>query len=134
MITSPYEKYRQSSVQTSTPGQLLLMLYDGAIRFVRSGIDGLQKKDMQKANLNLGKGQSIVNELLSTLDRTYEVSEGLASLYEYINHLLIEANIKKNEQPAEEALGYLTDLRETFAQAAKLTVAGQSQGQEILHG
>ncbi|WP_068620579.1 flagellar export chaperone FliS [Paenibacillus tuaregi] len=132
MITSPYEKYRQSSVQTSTPSQLLLMLYDGAIRFVRSGIDGIQKQDLEKANLNLGKGQSIVNELLSTLDRTYEVSEGLASLYEYINHLLIEANIKKQTEPAQEALGYLTDLRETFAQAAKMVAAGQSQ--EIVHG
>ncbi|GIO57112.1 flagellar export chaperone FliS [Paenibacillus cineris] len=127
MITSPYEKYRQSSVQTSTPGQLLLMLYDGAIRFVRAGIDSLQKKDLQKANLNLGKSQSIVNELLSTLDRSYAVSEGLASLYEYINHLLIESNVKKTAAPAEEALGYLMDLRETFAEAAKMTTGSLSQ-------
>ncbi|MET3852788.1 MULTISPECIES: flagellar export chaperone FliS [Paenibacillus] len=127
MITSPYEKYRQSSVQTSTPGQLLLMLYDGAIRFVRAGIDSLQKKDLQKANLNLGKSQSIVNELLSTLDRSYAVSEGLASLYEYINHLLIESNVKKTVAPAEEALGYLMDLRETFAEAAKMTAGSLSQ-------
>lgn len=127
MITSPYEKYRQSSVQTSTPGQLLLMLYDGAIRFVRAGIDSLQKKDLQKANLNLGKSQSIVNELLSTLDRSYAVSEGLASLYEYINHLLIESNVKKTVAPAEEALGYLMDLRETFAEAAKMTAGSMSQ-------
>lgn len=127
MITSPYEKYRQSSVQTSTPGQLLLMLYDGAIRFIRAGIDSLQKKDLQKANLNLGKSQSIVNELLSTLDRSYAVSEGLASLYEYINHLLIESNVKKTVAPAEEALGYLMDLRETFAEAAKMTAGSLSQ-------
>ncbi|MEK5640235.1 flagellar export chaperone FliS [Paenibacillus rhizosphaerae] len=127
MITSPYEKYRQSSVQTSTPGQLLLMLYDGAIRFVRAGIDSLQKKELQKANLNLGKSQSIVNELLSTLDRSYAVSEGLASLYEYINHLLIESNVKKTAAPAEEALGYLMDLRETFAEAAKMTAGSLSQ-------
>ncbi|MEC0241422.1 flagellar export chaperone FliS [Paenibacillus dokdonensis] len=132
MITSPYEKYRQSSVQTSTPGQLLLMLFDGAIRFVRAGIDGLHKHDMQQANMNLGKGQSIVNELISSLDRSYEMSEGLASLYEYINHLLIESNVKKSVHPAEEALGYLTDLRETFAQASKLAVGGQSQ--EIVNG
>ncbi|MCM3000709.1 flagellar export chaperone FliS [Paenibacillus cellulositrophicus] len=127
MITSPYEKYRQSSVQTSTPGQLLLMLYDGAIRFVRAGIDSMQKKDLQKANMNLGKSQSIVNELLSTLDRNYAVSEGLAALYEYINHLLIESNVKKTTAPAEEALGYLMDLRDTFAEAAKMTAGSLSQ-------
>ncbi|RUT33263.1 flagellar export chaperone FliS [Paenibacillus zeisoli] len=121
MITSPYEKYRQSSVQTSTPGQLLLMLFDGAIRFVRTGMDGLQNQDISKANLNLGKAQTIISELIVTLDPSYEVSEGLASLYEYTNHLLIQANVKKDVQPAEEALGYLVELKETFAQAVKLT-------------
>ncbi|MBP2001771.1 flagellar protein FliS [Paenibacillus shirakamiensis] len=134
MITSPYEKYRQSSVQTSTPGQLLLKLYDGAIRFIRLGIEGLQSKDIGKANLNLGKAQSIVGELIASLDRSYDVSEGLASMYDYINHLLVEANIKKTTEPATEALGYLADLRETFAQAAKLIVARQGQNSETLHG
>ncbi|MBB3130899.1 flagellar protein FliS [Paenibacillus rhizosphaerae] len=120
MITSPYEKYRQSSVQTS-PSQLLLMLFDGAIRFTRSGIEGLNKRDFQKVNNSLGKSQTIIYELIATLDTSYEVSKSLAALYEYINHLLIEANVKKNAIPAEEALGYLTDLRETFAEAAKIT-------------
>lgn len=42
MITSPYEKYKQSSVQTSTPGQLVIMLYDGAIRFTKIGLEELK--------------------------------------------------------------------------------------------
>ena len=41
MITSPYEKYRQSSVQTATPEHLVVMLYDGAIRFIRTAIQGI---------------------------------------------------------------------------------------------
>lgn len=85
MITSPYEKYRQSSVQTSTPAQLVLMLYDGAIRFVRTAMDGLSKQDFEKTNLNFGKAQSIISELMSTLDYSYEVSNNLYSLYEYSN-------------------------------------------------
>ncbi|WP_019635626.1 flagellar export chaperone FliS [Paenibacillus fonticola] len=124
MITSPYDKYRQSSVQTSTPSQLLLMLYDGAIRFVRGGIEGIKEGDYDKVNTLLNKAQSIVTELTVTLDYSYEVSKGLASLYEYINHLLIDANIKKTAPPAEEALGYLLDLRDTWAQAAKLAGGG----------
>ncbi|GGD92185.1 flagellar export chaperone FliS [Paenibacillus nasutitermitis] len=127
MITSPYEKYRQSSVQTSTPAQLLLMLFDGAIRNVRAGMDGLKQHDVQKSNLNLGKAQTIVSELMSTLDSSYEVSKGLAAIYEYVNHLLIEANVKKAMEPAEEALGYLTDLRETWAQAAKLVPSSEGK-------
>lgn len=119
MITSPYDKYRQSSVQTSTPAQLLLMLFDGAIRFINAGLDGVHQQDIQKSNLNFGKAQSIMSELMSTLDPSYEVSKSLFALYEYINHLLIEANIKKETEPAEEALGYITELRDTWAQAAK---------------
>ncbi|WP_433707480.1 flagellar export chaperone FliS [Paenibacillus illinoisensis] len=129
MITSPYEKYRQSSVQTSTPEQLLIMLYDGAIRFIRAGIDGLKHQDLEKINLNLGKAQTIVSELMSTLDSSYEVSKGLSALYEYVNHLLTQSNVKKESEPAEEALGYLTELRATWAQAMKVTT-----GQEKVHG
>ncbi|MGR6546070.1 flagellar export chaperone FliS [Paenibacillus tundrae] len=129
MITSPYEKYRQSSVQTSTPEQLLIMLYDGAIRFIKTGIDGMKHQDLEKINLNLGKAQTIVSELMSTLDSSIEVSKGLLALYEYVNHLLSQSNIKKVPEPAEEALGYLTELRETWAEAIK--VAGN---QERVHG
>lgn len=127
MIKSPYEKYRQSSVQIATPAQLLLMLYDGAIRFISAGIDGLNQHDYEKSNLNLGKAQTIISELLSTLDTSYEVSKGLAAMYDYIRYLLIDANVKKAVEPAEEALGYFKDLRETWAQAAKAT-AGQLEG------
>lgn len=90
MINSPYEKYRQSSVNTSTPAQLLIMLFDGAIRFVRAGIEGIDSVNHQKANLNLGKAQLIISELMSTLNPSYEISNSLLSLYEYINYLLIK--------------------------------------------
>lgn len=120
MIKSPYDKYRQSSVQTSTPAQLVIMLYDGAIRFIKTALDGLSKQDLEKSNLNFGKAQTIISELMSTLDYSIDVSKGLYSLYEYTNYLLIEANIHKNPAKAEEAIGYLTDLRETWLQASKL--------------
>ncbi|OKP85805.1 flagellar export chaperone FliS [Paenibacillus helianthi] len=126
MLKSPYEKYRQSSVQTSTPAQLVIMLYDGAIRFIRTGMEGLKNQDYEKTNLNLGKAQTIVSELMSTLDYSIEISKDLFSLYEYTNFLLVEANIHKNPEKAEEAIGYLTDLRETWLQASKLA-AGQTE-------
>jgi flagellar protein FliS len=126
MIRSPYDKYRQSSVNTSSPSQLLLMMFDGAIRFGKAALEGMETSDYSKVSTNLGKAQTIVNELITTLDNSYDVSKSLAALYEYINHLLIESNIKKTKAPAEEAIGYLMELRVTFAEAAKLT-AGQDQ-------
>lgn len=120
LLTSPYEKYRQSAVQTSTPAQLVIMLYDGAVRFVKVGMEGINNNDFQKVNHNFGKAQSIVSELMSTLDFSYDISKNLYSLYEYINYLLIQANIKKSVEQAEEALSYLTDLRETWHTASKM--------------
>lgn len=131
MISSPYDKYRQSSVQTATPGQLLLMMYDGAIKFVRGGLEGLKDSNYQNANTFLNKAQTIVSELIVTLDYSFEVSKGLAAMYEYINYLLVQANIKKEAGPAEEALGYLVELRETWSQAAKMSAA---VGSEIANG
>lgn len=125
MITSPYDKYKNSSVQTSTPGQLVVMLYDGAIRFVKAGLDGISSNDYAKANVNLGKAQTIISELMSTLNRSYDISKNLYSLYEYMNYLLIQTNIKKKVESGEEVLGYLQELRETWITVTKQT-AGMS--------
>ncbi|MGO4733182.1 flagellar export chaperone FliS [Paenibacillus sp. 2KB_22] len=127
MITSPYDKYKQSSVQTSTPGQLVIMLYDGAIRFTKMGLEGIKNKDYSKANINLGKAQTIVSELMSTLNLSYPVSKDLFSLYEYMNHLLIQANIKKDIKHGEEALGYFQELRETWVVASKQAMGAPAQ-------
>ncbi|WP_336076721.1 flagellar export chaperone FliS [Paenibacillus sp. 203] len=129
MISSPYEKYKQSSVQTSTPGQLIIMLYDGAIRFVKAGLEGISSNDIAKANINLGKAQTIISELMSTLNYSYDISKNLYALYEYMNYLLIQTNIKKKIESGEEVLGYLQELRETWVTVNKLT-AGMSLSTE----
>ncbi|MDQ0048948.1 flagellar protein FliS [Paenibacillus polymyxa] len=129
LISSPYEKYKQSSVQTSTPGQLIIMLYDGAIRFVKAGLEGISSNDIAKANINLGKAQTIISELMSTLNYSYDISKNLYALYEYMNYLLIQTNIKKRIESGEEVLGYLQELRETWIAVNKLT-AGMSLSTE----
>ena len=136
LITSPYDKYRQSSVQTSNPAQLIIMLYDGAIRFVKTAIEGLAQNDNEKTSLNLGKAQTIISELMSTLDRSYDISKNLNSLYEYTNYLLVEANIRKDASKAQEAVGYLTELRETWLEASKIAAGQQpsSVSAESAHG
>lgn len=95
-------------------------------------MDGLSKQEYEKTSLNFGKAQTIISELMSTLDYSYEVSNNLYSLYEYTNFLLVEANIRKSPEKAEEAIGYLTELRETWLQASKIA-AGQGQA-ESAHG
>lgn len=123
-------KYLQTTIQTATPAQLLIMLYDGAIRFCRQAIEGIKSSNYAAANENLIKTQNIIKEFMITLDRSNPVSDSLLQLYEYFNMRLIEANLQKNAEPAEEVLSQLIELKETWIQAAKQynQLAGQSGG------
>ena len=126
MISTQRNKYVQTSIQTATPAQLLIMLCDGAIRYCKQAIEALKSKRHEEANEYLGRVQDIVSEFTITLDRSYEISDSLSRLYEYFNYQLIQANIKKESAPAEEVLGYLIELRETWVQAALLAKQGDA--------
>lgn len=99
-----------------------MMLYDGAIKFVRFGIEGIQQKNVEQANTNLIKAQKILHELIAALNFDYEISKNLVLIYEYMIRQLILANSTKKEGPAREVLGYLTEMKETWAEAAKKPV------------
>lgn len=126
MIQAQRNKYMENTVQTATPAQLLIMLCDGAIRYCRASIEALKASNYQDANINLVKVQDIISEFAITLDRSAPVSGDLLKLYEYFGRRLIEANIKKSVGPAEEVLGYLVQLKETWMQAAKLANGGSA--------
>jgi flagellar protein FliS len=120
MLHSNRNKYVQNSIQTATPAQLLIMLYDGAIKFTKQAMEAIEKKNYMEAHRNLIKVQDIVQEFIITLDHNAPVAEGLLKLYDYFMYLLVQGNVKKNTKPLEELLGYLTDLKETWVQAARL--------------
>lgn len=117
-------KYLETTVQTATPAQLLIMLCDGAIRFCKASIEAIRTNNFEEANTQLVKVQNIISEFAITIDRSTAISEPLLRLYEYFNYRLIEANMKKSTEPVEEVLGYLIDMKETWIQAAKLSTAG----------
>jgi flagellar secretion chaperone FliS len=120
MLLQQRNKYLETSIQTMTPTQLLMMLYDGAIRFCRQGIEAINNNDAANAHMNLTKAQDIIDEFVITLDHDAPIAETLLPLYDYYKHLLTEANIKKSIEPIEEVLGYLSEMKETWMQAAKL--------------
>ncbi|MOA26188.1 Flagellar protein FliS [compost metagenome] len=119
MISSPYQKYQQAQAQTASKPKLLIMLYDGAIRFVQAGIEGITEKNYEKANTNLGKAQAIIHELVSSLNFEYPIANDLARIYGYMLHQLIDSNMKKAAAPAEEVLEHLNELREAWIEATK---------------
>lgn len=118
MLHTPQTAYKQAAALTSTPSQLLIMLYDGCIRFIRAGVDGIHEGNIEKANNNLIKAQSIIYELIRTLDMKYPISEQLARVYEYMIYQLVQANTKKSADNAEEVLAHVMELREAWVIAS----------------
>lgn len=112
-------QYQQNSIMTATPEELTLMLYNGCIKGIRLAKIGLEDKDYEKANLYLCKAQAIIRELRATLDMKYDISKNLYELYTYFLDRLIEANVKKETSILDEVEQFVSDLRDTWAEAMK---------------
>lgn len=124
MIQSQQQnKYLETTVLTATPGQLLIMLTDGAIRFAKQAIAAINEKKFEAANKYLIKVQEIISEFVITLDKKAPIADNLLRLYDYFKFRLVEANTQKIVEPIEEVIGYLVELKETWMQAAKLSLA-----------
>lgn len=120
MPNNAYSQYQNSTVNTSTPQELTLMLYNGLVRFIKQSMLAIDEKDVTKAHTFNLKAQAIVFEFMSTLDKKYEVANSFLPLYDFMYRRLIEANIKKDKAMLEEVLGLAEDFRDTWAQAMKL--------------
>lgn len=115
--------YQQNSVNTASKERLLLMLLDGLVKFIKQGITGIEEKDIIKTNTNLTKAQSIILELIASLNMQVggEISKSLSQLYDYMHRRLVQANIRKDGTIAKEVLGFAEELKETFEEAYRLT-------------
>ncbi|MEA5010193.1 MAG: flagellar export chaperone FliS [Angelakisella sp.] len=121
MPVNPYEQYRQQSIMTMTQGEILIKLYEEIVKQLSSAVIHIQKKDYFLSNQSLQKSQRILGYLTSTLDTKYDVSENLALLYDFFNQNIIDANIKKDPAILEEIIPMVSELRDTFAQADRLS-------------
>lgn len=128
MHQAQYNKYMATTVQTATPAQLLVMLYDGAIRFCKASIEAMKDKKYEEVNRNLCRAQDIIQEFIITLDRSSPIAERLLPLYEYFLARLIEANTKKESTIVQEVVGYLVELKETWVNASRQMALGASHG------
>jgi len=128
MNTQMANAYKNQQVMTASPEQLTLLLYNGALRFLTESILAMEQGDVQKSyNANL-RVQDIVHEFVVTLDMSYELSKTWAQLYEYIEYCLIQGNIKKDVEQLQNAKSMLTEMRDTWAEAMKLTHVARAVG------
>jgi len=120
-MLNSYQAYKQQSVMTMTPVEMLIMLYDGALKeiyIVRQAFE-LEPRDLSIINKGLQKAQKIINYLKLSLDTNYTVALNLLSLYDYCDWLLIQANIKKDPARLSEVEDIITQLKESYVQADK---------------
>lgn len=113
-------QYRYNQVQTASPQELVLMLYDAAIKSGRQAAQAIRERDFETANERLIHMQDIFAELIRGLDLAYPLADHLLKLYDFMTRHVIAANIGKDVGKVEEVLQLLADLRETWAQAIVL--------------
>ena len=115
------EAYRQTMVQSRSPLELVVMLYDGALRFLKETEEAMRRGDLIAKRNALSKSFAILSELQSTLnvDQGSATAESLDSLYVYMINRLTEANIQKNPAPVQEVITLLTGLRDAWAAVAQ---------------
>ncbi len=120
MATNAAATYQNNKILTASPAELTLMLYEGAIKFCNLASIALEKKDFEKANINIIKAERIIMELRTTLDFKYPVANEFNTVYDYIYRRLIEANLHKDSEILEEALQYTREMRDTWKDVMRL--------------
>lgn len=116
-MNSPYNIYKANQVNTTSKERLVLMVYDGAVKYLTKAVAAIDDHDYQQAHAHLVRSQDIILALMSGLNmQAGDISNNLFNLYEYMHRQLVEANIKKDKELVERVLGMVSDLRDTWAQ------------------
>ena len=119
-INNPYKSYQQNSVVQLSPAELTLMLYNGCLKFLNQAKKGIESGNIELKNINIQKAQNIISEFMITLDMSVPLSKNMMSLYEYMHHQLVQANIHSNVELIDEVSGLITDFRDTWKQAIQI--------------
>jgi flagellar protein FliS len=115
-----YGRYQQQSAMTASPGELTLMLYEGCVKFLKQSRLFMEEHQFDKASNASIRAQDIISELMATLDMSYDISNNLYSLYDFILYQIVQSNIKKNVSLLEEPITMMSELRDTWQQAVRL--------------
>lgn len=128
-----YGQYTQRNVQTATPGQLVVMLYDGMIRFFTQARVAIEAGDIQTVANRVNRGLAIVTELRCTLDMTQgELPERLASIYEWCHDEVVDARLQNDTERLNRVISMLTDLRGAWAQVANTPRPDVAQNRPVV--
>lgn len=122
---NPYAKIKENAINTATPEELTLMLYDGALKFANKAVIAIEKKNYTEANNFIQRTKDIIRELQLTLNMKYEISNQLRDAYEYMHYRLTQANIKKDLDMLNEVIEHIRLFRDTWKEAIKIARVGK---------
>ncbi|UOR11680.1 flagellar export chaperone FliS [Halobacillus amylolyticus] len=119
------QAYQNNSVETASPGELTLMLYNGCIKFIRSAKKAISSGSIEQKNTSIQKAQAIIRELMLTMNQDYAVSKEVLPLYDYMNRRLMEANSQNDSAILDEVEGLVTEFRDTWKEVILQTRRAQ---------
>jgi flagellar secretion chaperone FliS len=113
------QAYRDSAILTAPPERLVVMLYDGANRFLIQGATAMRAGDLTMMNDRLRRAEAIITELRATLDMSAgEVASNLESIYSFCQRLLLEARLNQDAEKIEQVAKLLRELRDAWDEVA----------------
>lgn len=118
---NPYQAYKQQSVMTMTPGDMLNTVYDALLKQMNMAKIAFENKDISTINTCLQKAQSILAYLKSTLDFEYPIAENLNQLYDYFSRTLMQINIRKDPTELDDIIQMVAELQQTYVEADRKT-------------
>jgi flagellar protein FliS len=131
LVTKPYQNYIRQEVEGATKGKLVLLLYDGAIKFMRIAVLAIEEGKIPDAHNNIMKAQNIIYELMSSLNMDAgEISQNLLKLYDFMIWTLIEANRTKDKTKIESVASIMSELREAWKGVVEQEEKGAAKVEE----
>lgn len=129
---SSFQRYRAVKIQTASPAQIMIMLYDGAIRFALIAKKKIDEKDYAAKGTYIGKVQAIISELMSSLDFSIapELCTQLEQLYIFMMEQLTEANLNLQTDKIDTVVRLLRTLRDSWNEALGSLPADPTAGRE----
>ena len=118
-LPNAYQQYANNKVMTSSPAELTLMLYEGAIKFINIALGSIEEGNVQKAHTNILKAEHIIDYLRQTLDMKYAVAQDFENMYSYIARRLVEANIGKDREIIAEVNKHMHAIRDNWIEVMK---------------
>jgi len=124
MYTKGFQHYKEQSIDTMTPAELLLTLYDELVKRLTRAELALGQNQFELFEQSVDRSADIIRYLNDTLDRQYPISRNLAQMYEYFDYELIRIKIGRNQTELERVKRMVSELRDSFRIAAQ----GDSSG------